>query len=487
MCGLVGFITDEQTIGLKDRVKYMRQALIIDTLRGEDSTGIFTVPHDNPPHEGSQELYATADWCKQVGDGYSFTNSENYQERMDMAHTLKFCIGHNRAATQGVVNADNAHPFQEGPITMVHNGTLRDDTAMPFSMDDMKVEVDSHAICHNLAQHPDTVAGVQQVVAGLDGAFVLIWHDARDDSLNIVRNNERPFHLVQHRYNKTIFFASEAEMLALLVARLKLTCYDEALFPVAGQYMKFKGGDILAPESHNLKLHVPAYDAWGVGNDWQGTEVKKHLPAVTKRSMVKPKILMNGTLTTVPPVITAELTRRGYDLDDQYQFIFGGKRPATNRTQNENIKPFTIYGKMGGSDLKIRIDDCCIYNKLDEQRPWCVRPIAMSYQADGSELLLCKVLRYSWMESDYRCVMLDKMQEEEDQRATALPAHDKPFCIGENTYGSETLWRDAVSGGCDECAQIPPIVDEPFLEWNDETYVCYECQHRVLTTEGLSI
>ena len=35
-------------------------------------------------------------------------------------------VGHNRSATRGGITTETAHQFQEGPITIVHNGTLID-------------------------------------------------------------------------------------------------------------------------------------------------------------------------------------------------------------------------------------------------------------------------------------------------------------------------------------------------------------------------
>ena len=266
MCGLVGFMTEENTLGTVDRAKFLRQALIIDTLRGEDSTGLMLVTHDSG-------IGDSADWIKAVGDGYSFVNDDMYAERTKNMSNIRFAVGHNRAATQGAVTAHNAHPFQEGAITMVHNGTLRDDTPMPKSMDDLAVVVDSHAICHNLALQPNTYEGVNAVVSKLDGAFALIWHDSRDDTLNIVRNDERPLHFMQARFSKTIYFASEAEMLALLAKRLKIEVYEEAHYPSAGQYMKFKAGSILTPETHTLDLYVDdwqsKYEEYGYQRSWQ--------------------------------------------------------------------------------------------------------------------------------------------------------------------------------------------------------------------------
>jgi glucosamine 6-phosphate synthetase-like amidotransferase/phosphosugar isomerase protein len=43
MCGLVGWITSEKGSDAYDRRKFIDQALILDTVRGGDSTGVFVV------------------------------------------------------------------------------------------------------------------------------------------------------------------------------------------------------------------------------------------------------------------------------------------------------------------------------------------------------------------------------------------------------------------------------------------------------------
>lgn len=80
--------------------------------------------------------------------------------------------------------------------------------------DSKNFEVDSENICHSI-----NTIGAAETIQKLDGAFTLIWHDASDNRLHIIRNEERPFHLA--RCNKDWFGASEEDMLMWILKRSK--------------------------------------------------------------------------------------------------------------------------------------------------------------------------------------------------------------------------------------------------------------------------
>jgi len=139
MCGIVGMIAKKQAGFSYSEVAAFKDALLIDSLRGEDSTGVFSVMRNktvnaikvatHPLH-----LYQCTDW----------TSLES-----KIVQHGRFVVGHNRSATKGAIKTENAHPFHEGKIILVHNGTLRGD-----HKELADVEVDSHAICHALNEKP---------------------------------------------------------------------------------------------------------------------------------------------------------------------------------------------------------------------------------------------------------------------------------------------------------------------------------------------
>jgi ferredoxin-like protein FixX len=260
MCGLVGWISGEKASDALDRRKFIDQALILDTVRGGDSSGVFVVENSWKPDQAP-----FADWRKQCSGGHEFVISDGYKGLFDYGKTMdyKYCVGHNRSATVGGVVLDAAHPFTEGPITLVHNGTVKKEYTS-----EKELANDSHGICWKLSKEsPETV------IKELDGAFALIWHDARDDSLNFVRNAQRPFHMAKSAGNDTIYFASEAEMLYWLDRRLVLKLQDIVQLKPA-HWLKFTPPKLMVPIVKEVELFVPKASSQGIGyhhQQWSGT------------------------------------------------------------------------------------------------------------------------------------------------------------------------------------------------------------------------
>jgi len=176
MCGIVGVISKSKAGLFKGHADLFKQMLFVDQLRGTDGTGIIydddgkVITRKSPESAGS---FLSKEWVKNSID--------------DSVKTGSFLIGHNRAATKGSLTWQNTHPFTEGHITLVHNGTL-------FShkeLDDKK-EVDSHAICSHMA-----INGAEETLKNIDGAFALVWINELERTINLARNLERPLHLIE--------------------------------------------------------------------------------------------------------------------------------------------------------------------------------------------------------------------------------------------------------------------------------------------------
>lgn len=199
-----------------DDVSLFEKLLLCDTFRGAHSTGVMSGYHIN----GNDSVYVD----KIAVDGPSFLKSEtwlNSKSRLletvyvnnvvsKVLKTPHFLVGHNRYATMGAKTTANAHPFSVGAVTLVHNGTLKNQSLLP---DHTEFEVDSHNIAHAINKE-----GIEETLTKLHGAFTLIWHDARDNTVNIIRNSDRPFHLARTTSNDW-FGASEEDMLMWILRR----------------------------------------------------------------------------------------------------------------------------------------------------------------------------------------------------------------------------------------------------------------------------
>ena len=193
MCGLVAAFGNLNATSKK----IFEQLLQVDVIRGKHSTGVFG--------DGGATY-------KKALSATEFL--ELSKAKSIISDSTSMLVGHNRHATVGAVNDVNAHPFTHGDITLVHNGTLTDQDLLPDSKDFL---VDSENICHAVNK-----LGAKAAFEVTEGAYACIWHDASNDTLNIVRNAERPLWYVQVQ-GGPMYIGSEREMLLWILMKNKIT------------------------------------------------------------------------------------------------------------------------------------------------------------------------------------------------------------------------------------------------------------------------
>jgi len=203
MCGLVAVITKNRFGFTKNQVDIFDSLLFIDQLRGMDSTGVALVEKS-----GSLSL------AKEASNATVFRTKPEYGQLLKTAfQTGSALFGHNRSATKGSITDENAHPFVvDDRITLMHNGTLWGDHKKLAD-----TAVDSHAIAHVLHRHEDDVESALQEI---NGAYALIWHDFKNQTLNFVRNEQRPLHWIETEDGW--YYASEANMLEWIISKYNL-------------------------------------------------------------------------------------------------------------------------------------------------------------------------------------------------------------------------------------------------------------------------
>jgi len=198
MCGLVSIIARKAGGFYSRELDLFEQMLMIDSLRGKDSTGVMTTLKN-----GDVQVVKTA-----TQPFLLFETKQWMDWRSKVIQTGRYVAGHNRAATRGNVVNDNAHPFVEKHIILMHNGTISNQEQLAKE----KVEVDSHAICHAMANGTP-----EEVIPKIWGAFALIWYNTETETLHAVRNDERPLSLITT--DDYYFLASEPWMVANPAAR----------------------------------------------------------------------------------------------------------------------------------------------------------------------------------------------------------------------------------------------------------------------------
>ena len=200
MCGLVGMAGD---LEYRDE-STMRKLLLLDYLRGTDSTGFAAIGKD-------------FDWkiAKMASHPIDLFDSFKFKQALTGATSHAF-IGHNRAATRGAVNGVNAHPFEYKHIVGAHNGTL--DQASWTRLEEAvgeKFGTDSNAIFAAIA-----TLGVEEAIGLMEegatsqtGAWALVWYDGKQHTINFLKNKHRPLWLASSDEGDKIFWASEWEMI----------------------------------------------------------------------------------------------------------------------------------------------------------------------------------------------------------------------------------------------------------------------------------
>lgn len=454
MCGIWGFITTEKSRGTNGRMKFVHQAAMVGTLRGWDSTGAFLVPHlaaDTTP--------AAADWCKVVGTGQDFLLSEYAQEKLAYKNVEKMraIVGHNRAATTGKVTLDNAHPFNEGPITLVHNGTLDVTADMPVPMWEAKgkgrkkIEVDSHLIAHNLAAH-DRI----KVLESLSGAFTLVWHDATNDSIYMARNAQRPMFMMKPSCEETVLFASEPDMLWWLAGRCNFSrttihSLDTSVL------LEFKAGE-LKPSATRFRLGAGRkpvqYSSYGSHSSTsttstansgkalapaQGTQVsgagstRKSKQALAVGGFAPNEVLEFAVDQIVPVPGTDRCVVNGWAYFDH---------PVTKKV--DTIQAI-LYGMSAA------------FARFHEKADWNVRPVALSMigeKGKEQEALVCRLVSVSRTSSP---------------SGTTYPTSTETLYPGPGGKKmSATHWIVATTGGCVQCAKQLNLREADDIVWVSE-------------------
>lgn len=192
MCGIVGMMGTG--FAASDR-KVFSEMLYLDALRGMDGTGVAIIDLDH-----------NARILKKAMQASDFLDLSQYTRIMNTPiGNIRMMLGHNRAATSGGISNETSHPFTAGPITLVHNGSLRRQELLP---DHRTFAVDSENIAHSI-----NVQGIEETVKNLNGSFSLVWHNSDDRTINFIRNNERPMFIGKIEKANRWVFGSELGML----------------------------------------------------------------------------------------------------------------------------------------------------------------------------------------------------------------------------------------------------------------------------------
>jgi len=184
MCGIVG-MAGALTYADKD---VFRTMMILSTLRGEDSAGVAAIPRKG----GEPNI------VKSVGTSFDLFAMSAYDRIV--ASNSQALIGHTRKKTIGDISKYTAHPFYYQHLAGVHNGTLRNWK----DLNGTTLATDSMTLYQAMAAD-----GVRETIEETEGAYALVWYNEEENTVNFLRNKERPLYYAFNKDFTKIYWASE--------------------------------------------------------------------------------------------------------------------------------------------------------------------------------------------------------------------------------------------------------------------------------------
>lgn len=210
MCGIAGALSSILT---KPEIEIFEQLMIISTLRGREGAGIITVDAD----VDKKNNYNPVKSHKHLHSGLELLNLKGYKDKV-YNRPKSALIGHCRFPTKGAANSiENVHPHVADDLCGVHNGTMWSVNSKYLTDN----QSDSLALYKLIAAE-----GVQEAVNKSSGAYALVWVDNAAETINFLRNSDRPLYFATHDWQAdrptTLFWASEKNFLELALARNSL-------------------------------------------------------------------------------------------------------------------------------------------------------------------------------------------------------------------------------------------------------------------------
>ena len=472
MCGIVGVLTTEMNSVTNNPVnRFFGQALFADTLRGDDSTGMFLLDH--------QQKMKTPEVFKRALAAPDFLQLRRTNNLLRDSNDWRIMIGHNRAATKGGVHNHTAHPFQVDNITMVHNGTIWNHRGLPQGN---SFDVDSEAICHAISEQ-----GIEETVAHIDGAFTLVYHDAEDDSINFVRNDERPLAIAKVKGKDTILLSSEGNMLQWLAIRNGLSL-EQIVIPKPGElftYWVHKDWKEWAtnPTVKNIKLREKpkkvAYNDYGggygssYGNDY-GKKSNAGTGTTTKHNSTGSST--NSTVARFPRGEQALFDELGIEADEDHEITNLAFYPYPAGAGSDSL-----FGRIEGTIVGVDAEHTAVINGVPKTE-WEI--------IDGSNILgpveriwkglQDKRIQVAFSKQDYVIVGdipgMDGPDDGDDDDEGGSQVAEATFRGPNSVMYTLQEWNRITDSGCAVCTGNVFAEDADKTGWtHDGQPVCKEC------------
>lgn len=191
MCGLWGAVSRVLTPNELDNVQILAD---LSKYRGSHSTGVAFINRTKKNTKWSFQKRCIPS---------TFFLADKAVHDMFKEPDAVVVMGHCRAATIGDVTPQNAHPLHKGYIIGCHNGTI---SKYAPAKGTEATRSDSHRVFEMIRDH-----GIDHTIddIGHDGAYALSWIDTKQNTLNFIRNGQRPLHFMWDTSHQTMYWASD--------------------------------------------------------------------------------------------------------------------------------------------------------------------------------------------------------------------------------------------------------------------------------------
>lgn len=211
MCGQCGVYS---TTWLDTEYKLFKNLLYINETRGTDSTGVIRVSKKT---DGDGFTTRSKKTLLPAGEFLMHKNASDIIRSGYQGLGAPICIlGHTRAATVGKVEINNAHPFRFDGVIGTHNGTIK----KHFTGKD-KFGTDSEAF-YNLINQNGLKEAIEEV-NDHDSAYAIQFIDFKKNTLNFVKNSQRPLWFTYLFSRSALIWSSEKEHLEFILKLAKLS------------------------------------------------------------------------------------------------------------------------------------------------------------------------------------------------------------------------------------------------------------------------
>ena len=198
MCGMCGVLSTQVLPPVV--VNLFEQLLLINTLRGEYGAGVGMVP---------QRTSRSIKVVRTVND--PLDGQFQVDMRRAVAKKPVILFGHTRFPTTGSLELTHVHPFETGKIIGMHNGTMEHICGVKPE----KTENDSQLLMSALAEK-----GPEETIRNSLGAYALVWLNTTQDTINFLRNKDRPLAFgTSEDMPDCLFWSSEALALEFILRR----------------------------------------------------------------------------------------------------------------------------------------------------------------------------------------------------------------------------------------------------------------------------